>query len=111
MLYLVRDYIYPKVLNYYLSNNLLHLKRLLFGIILLSSFGSAFADEYDPRQDVFDQIINVLVPMLIILLFDMRDNEEERPEEERSREELVIEREEHDICIKIRQIISPTILI
>ncbi|GES98047.1 hypothetical protein GLOIN_2v1471985 [Rhizophagus clarus] len=46
-----------------------NLKRLLFGIILLSSFGSAFADEYDPKSDVFEQIINALVPILIVLLF------------------------------------------
>ncbi|RGB40850.1 hypothetical protein C1646_686868 [Rhizophagus diaphanus] len=43
-----------------------HLKRLLLGIILLSSFSLAFADEYDPRQDVFDQVINALVPILIV---------------------------------------------
>ncbi|CAB5217521.1 hypothetical protein RhiirA5_409866 [Rhizophagus irregularis] len=45
-----------------------HLQHLLFGIILLSSFGSAFADDYDPRQDVFDQVINALVPTLIVFL-------------------------------------------
>ncbi|CAB4433617.1 unnamed protein product [Rhizophagus irregularis] len=46
-----------------------NLKNLLFGIILLSSFGSVFADEYDPKQDVFDQVINTLVPLLIVILF------------------------------------------
>jgi hypothetical protein len=45
-----------------------HLQHLLFGIILLSSFGLAFADDYDPRQDVFDQVINALVPTLIVFL-------------------------------------------
>ncbi|POG75967.1 hypothetical protein GLOIN_2v1769581 [Rhizophagus irregularis DAOM 181602=DAOM 197198] len=50
-----------------------HLKRLLFGIILLSSFDSAFADEYDPSQDIFDQLINVIAPLLIIFLFDTEE--------------------------------------
>jgi hypothetical protein len=53
-----------------------HLKRLLFGIILLSSFGSAFADEYDPKLDVFDQIINTLVPLIIIFLFKESEKED-----------------------------------
>lgn len=53
-----------------------HLERLLFGIILLSSFGSAFADEYVPKPDIFDQLINVLVPTMIIFLFDMKEEKE-----------------------------------
>lgn len=43
-----------------------HLKRILFGIILQSS-GSAFANEYVPKQDDFDQLINALVPILLII--------------------------------------------
>ncbi|GBC07039.1 hypothetical protein RclHR1_00720048 [Rhizophagus clarus] len=64
-----------------------HLKRLLFGIILSSSFSSACAGESDSsqscqngdyclsqaKQDVFDQIVNTLVPTLIVLLFDTRE--------------------------------------
>ncbi|GBC09876.1 hypothetical protein RclHR1_09190002 [Rhizophagus clarus] len=56
-----------------------HLKLLLLGIILLSSFSSAFADDgYDfsqAKQDVFDQIISVLVPLIIVFLF--KESEED----------------------------------
>lgn len=48
---------------------------LLFGFILLSFFGSAFAAEYDPRQDVFDQVMNVLVPTLIVYLFKSEEKD------------------------------------
>lgn len=54
---------------------MLHLKSLLFGIILLSCLGSAFADEYDPKQDVFDQVIYALVPTLIVYLFKSEEKE------------------------------------
>ncbi|CAG8688239.1 5919_t:CDS:2, partial [Acaulospora morrowiae] len=48
-------------------------------------FDSAFADEYDSKQDVFDQIINTLVPTLIIFLFD---NEEIKKDKEDKVEDL-----------------------
>ncbi|GES87535.1 hypothetical protein GLOIN_2v1471985 [Rhizophagus clarus] len=60
------------------------LKRFLFGIILLSSFGSTAAVEcvpkpdnecYEPEQDVFDQLINVLIPILIIIFFEDENSE------------------------------------
>jgi hypothetical protein len=51
-----------------------YLKRFLFGIILLSSFGSAFAG-YDSTQDVFDQVIYVLVPTLIVYLFKSEEKD------------------------------------
>ncbi|CAB4383303.1 unnamed protein product [Rhizophagus irregularis] len=68
-----------------------HLKRLLFGIILLSSFDSAFADEYDPSQDIFDQLINVIAPLLIIFLFDTEEvkklpEDKKKPEDNRESE-------------------------
>ncbi|PKY47277.1 hypothetical protein RhiirA4_421269 [Rhizophagus irregularis] len=64
-----------------------HLKRLLFGIILLSSFDSAFADEYEPSQDIFDQLINVIAPLLIIFLFDTKPPEDKKkPEDNRESE-------------------------
>ncbi|GES95694.1 hypothetical protein GLOIN_2v1815713 [Rhizophagus clarus] len=63
-----------------------HLKYLLFGIVLYSSFGSAFADEYDPRQDIFDQIINTLVPTLIVFLFDSIESEKNEESEPGSKE-------------------------
>ena len=63
-----------------------HSKRLFFGIILLSSFGSAFADEYDPKQDVFDQVINALVPTLIVFLFDTKEREKVKEPKERDLE-------------------------
>ncbi|GBB83402.1 hypothetical protein RclHR1_10120002 [Rhizophagus clarus] len=64
-----------------------HLKNILFGIILLSSFGSAFADEYDPNQDVFDQIINALVPTLIVFLFDTKEPEDKKKQEDNKESE------------------------
>ncbi|CAB5390116.1 unnamed protein product [Rhizophagus irregularis] len=44
-----------------------------------------FADEYDPRQDVFDQVINALVPILIVFLFGTKGSED-KEEPERSTE-------------------------
>jgi hypothetical protein len=64
-----------------------HLKRLLFGIILFSSFGSAFADEYDPIPDIFDQIVNVIVPLLIVFLFDTKEDDKKKSEDNRESEE------------------------
>ncbi|RIA90620.1 hypothetical protein C1645_737756 [Glomus cerebriforme] len=61
--------------------------HLLFGIIFLSSFGSALADEYNPKPDVFDQIINALVPTLIVFLFDTKESEEGKRSEESGDEE------------------------
>lgn len=60
----------------YLTSNLKkmhHLKRFLFGIILLPSPGSAFADECVPKQDDFDQLINALVPILIIFCLNQKE--------------------------------------
>ncbi|PKC62135.1 hypothetical protein RhiirA1_522824 [Rhizophagus irregularis] len=85
---------------------MLHLKRLLFGIILLSSFGSAFAEEYDPNKDVFDQIINVLVPTLIVFLFDTKGKSEKKEKLEDSNSEE-LEKKQISVFIKIRQEISP----
>ncbi|RGB31905.1 hypothetical protein C1646_670552 [Rhizophagus diaphanus] len=84
---------------------MLHLKRLLFGIILLSSFGSAFAEEYDPNKDVFDQIINMLVPTLIVFLIDTKEkSEDSRGIDLGNSEELG--KEQISVFIIIRQEIS-----
>ncbi|GBB92168.1 hypothetical protein RclHR1_19770001 [Rhizophagus clarus] len=88
-----------------------HLKHLLFGIILSSSFGSAFADEYDPRPDVFDQLINALVPTLIVFLFSTKEFKEKdlKEEEDLERDSLDIEKQEiirfkNSIIGKIRRV-------
>ncbi|CAB4415839.1 unnamed protein product [Rhizophagus irregularis] len=65
-----------------------HLQHLLFGIILLSSFGSAFADDYDPRQDVFDQVINALVPTLIVFL-NFKETDEKKLINEEESEDVI----------------------
>ncbi|GBC00551.1 hypothetical protein RclHR1_00390005 [Rhizophagus clarus] len=68
-----------------------HLKHTLFGIILLSSFGSAFADDYDPRQDVFDQVINTLVPTLIVFLNFKEADEKKLISEDEKIQDVVLQ--------------------
>ncbi|PKK69321.1 hypothetical protein RhiirC2_712753 [Rhizophagus irregularis] len=90
---------------------MLHLKCLLFGIILLSSFGSAFAEDYDPKQDVFDLIISTLVPTLIIFLYDTKETKDEKKSEANRESESELEannksRQKLPILNKIRQGLS-----
>jgi hypothetical protein len=85
-----------------------HLKHHLFGIILLSSFRSAFADEYDPKPDIFDQTMNTLVPLLIVFLFKGSEEKQNDPVNQgriTQRERKIFDRIRQKISfVKIRRI-------
>src|SRR5438105_12958268 len=48
-----------------------HCNPFYSAIFLFLFFVLVYADDYDPKPDVFDQLINTLVPMVIIALLEI----------------------------------------